>query len=131
MGRNRTFVEADVIERSVIAFRTTGYEGTSIDDLVQASGLHRGSLYKAFGSKRGIFLMALHNCTAPSPGDDTADLLLVALMELAPRDTEIRSVVFEILDDPASLHTADSLGRRLLERAAGPSTTGNDQQETS
>jgi TetR/AcrR family transcriptional repressor of nem operon len=131
MGRNRTFVETDVIARSAAAFRTTGYEGTSIDDLVQATGLHRGSLYKAFDSKRGLFVKALRNCTPASHGNDTADLLLVALMELAPRDSEIRSIVFEILADPASPHTADSLGRRLLERAYGPSPAPDTQKETS
>jgi TetR/AcrR family transcriptional repressor of nem operon len=130
MGRNRTFVEADVIARSAGAFRTTGYEGTSIDDLVQATGLHRGSLYKAFGSKRGLFVMALQDVTASSPGDNAADLLLVALMELAPRDPEVRSIVFEILGDPASPHTADSLGRRLLDRASAASPTSRDHQET-
>jgi TetR/AcrR family transcriptional repressor of nem operon len=130
MGRNRTFVEADVVALSAAAFRTTGYEGTSIDDLVRATGLHRGSIYKAFGSKRGLFVMALRACRAAGPGDHTADLLLVALMELAPRDAEIRALVFEILGDPDSPHTADSLGRRLLERAGGPSRAPHDDQET-
>lgn len=39
-------------------FLERGYEATAIDELVVACGLHRGSLYKAFGSKRGIFLAA-------------------------------------------------------------------------
>ncbi|WP_408649259.1 helix-turn-helix domain-containing protein [Streptomyces herbicida] len=33
-------------------FAERGYEGTSVDDLVRALGVHRGSLYKVFGSKR-------------------------------------------------------------------------------
>lgn len=118
MGRNRTFTETAVIAQCASVFRSTGYEGTSIDDLVQATGLHRGSLYKAFGSKRGVFLLALRQCAAPDvPATDATDLLLVALMELAPRDREIRSLVFEILEASAPPHTPQSLGQRLIDRA--------------
>ena len=64
MGRQRTFDEAEVIVQSASVFLRQGYEGTSIDDLLAATGLHRGSLYKAFASKRGLFLAAL--CMMPS-----------------------------------------------------------------
>lgn len=118
MGRNRTFVESDVVAKCAEMFRTTGYEGTSIDDLVQATGLHRGSLYKAFGSKRGLFVLALkQSATLATPTRDSTDLLLVAIMELAPRDPEIRSIAFNILSDTTPNHTPQSLGERLLERA--------------
>lgn len=118
MGRNRTFVETDVVAQCAAMFRTTGYEGTSIDDLVQATGLHRGSLYKAFGSKRGLFVLALEqSATLATPTNDTTDLLLVAFMELAPRDPEIRSIAFKILSGTTPKHTPQSLGARLLERA--------------
>ncbi|TFD57485.1 TetR/AcrR family transcriptional regulator [Cryobacterium sp. Hh7] len=118
MGRNRTFIESDVVAQCAEIFRRTGYEGTSIDDLVQATGLHRGSLYKAFGSKRGLFVLALRQSARPAiPTDDSTDLLLVALMELAPRDPEIRSISFDILSDAVPTHTPQALGERLLERA--------------
>ena len=41
------------------AFWSNGYRGTSLADLLDATGLSRGSLYAAFGDKRGIFLLAL------------------------------------------------------------------------
>ena len=115
------------------SFLERGYEATSIDDLVAATGLHRGSLYKAFGSKRGIFLAALHRlvrdelpaAAAHSDGPvagSALDLLLVAALELGPRDPEVRDLLRRacalLLEaeatsgDPATL-----LGRRLLERA--------------
>lgn len=104
-------------------FRNTGYEGTSIDDLVQTTGLHRGSLYKAFGSKRGLFVLALRQSIKPAtPTDDSTDLLLVALMELAPRDPEIRSIAFGSLSGSTPAHTPQSLGERLLARASGTLT---------
>lgn len=107
-----------MIGRCASAFRATGYEGTSIDDLVQASGLHRGSLYKAFGSKRGLFIQALNQVAdVNSASNEVTDLLLVALMELAPRDEEIAAMVSHILNRTEPRHTAASLGTRLLDRA--------------
>jgi TetR/AcrR family transcriptional repressor of nem operon len=121
MGRNRTFDEADIVARCAAVFRSTGYEGTSIDDLVHATGLHRGSLYKAFGSKRGVFLLGLQQSVGPNVDvHDATDLLLVALMELAPRDPEIRSLTLEILHSAQPPHTPQSLGQRLLDRVHEP-----------
>ena len=82
---------------SASVFLRQGYEGTSIDDLLAATGLHRGSLYKAFASKRGLFLAALTRTLpdlaggqAADAGDDALDLLLVALLERAPPHPEAR-----------------------------------------
>jgi len=41
------------------AFWSGGYHGTSLPDLLRATRLSRGSLYTAFGDKRGLFLHAL------------------------------------------------------------------------
>ncbi|MET8466379.1 TetR/AcrR family transcriptional regulator [Micromonospora zamorensis] len=40
-------------------FRTKGYEGTSMRDLAEATGLGSGSIYAAFGSKDGLYLAVL------------------------------------------------------------------------
>jgi len=40
-------------------FWSYGYNGTSLPDLIEGTGLSRGSLYKAFGDKKGLFLAAL------------------------------------------------------------------------
>jgi TetR/AcrR family transcriptional repressor of nem operon len=39
-------------------FWTSGYAGTSLDDLTAATGLGKGSLYGAFGDKHTLFLRA-------------------------------------------------------------------------
>lgn len=40
-------------------FRVKGYEATSVQDLVEGTGLNRFSLYNSFGSKRRLFLAVL------------------------------------------------------------------------
>lgn len=115
MGRPRSFSESAVLEAAARAFIAGGYEGTSIDDLVKALNLHRGSLYKAFGSKRGLFLATLrHYVSARLPhllqsasASGTSidvltqrrdlDLLLIAAVERGDRDAEVAALVREAL----------------------------------
>jgi AcrR family transcriptional regulator len=59
MGRPRGFDEEEVVRAAVALFARRSYDGTSVDDLVTHLGVHRGSLYKTFGSKRGLYLRAL------------------------------------------------------------------------
>ena len=50
----------DVLDRSMREFWEHGYRDTSVDDLVEATGVRPGSLYNAFpGGKRGLFLRSL------------------------------------------------------------------------
>ena len=41
------------------AFWAKGYEATSLADLMAVTGLHKGSLYQAFGDKHSLFVQAL------------------------------------------------------------------------
>nr|WP_272956017.1 TetR/AcrR family transcriptional regulator [Actinopolymorpha rutila] len=47
------------MDAAVEAFLARGYHATSLTDLTTATGLHRGSLYAAFGDKHSLFLAAL------------------------------------------------------------------------
>ena len=42
------------------AFWANGYEATSLADLVSVTGLHKGSLYQAFGDKHALFVQTLN-----------------------------------------------------------------------
>ena len=64
MARPRTFDEADVVARAREAFAETGFAGTSLDTLLEATGLARQSLYNAFGGKRELFMRAFLADTA-------------------------------------------------------------------
>ncbi|MFJ8693837.1 TetR/AcrR family transcriptional regulator [Streptomyces roseolilacinus] len=124
MGRPRTFDEAEVVEAAADLFARRAYDGVSVDDLVAHLGVHRNSLYKVFGSKRGLYLAALrwyleHRlrpllarvraapdpagalrelATSPDRGAEL-DLLLLAMAERAPVDPEAAGEVAGALRD--------------------------------
>ena len=64
VARPREFDEDEVIDRALTTFWEHGYEGTSIDDLVAATGLGRASLYGALGDKERIFGRAVERYCA-------------------------------------------------------------------
>jgi TetR/AcrR family transcriptional repressor of nem operon len=59
MGRPREFDTDQVLDSAVDVFWSKGFESTSVQALCQATGLNAGSLYAAFGDKRGLFIEAL------------------------------------------------------------------------
>lgn len=62
-GRPRAFDVDAVVGDAMEIFQTLGYAGTSLVDLIDGTGLTRGSLYKAFKDKRTLFLAALDRYT--------------------------------------------------------------------
>ncbi|MFK0243202.1 TetR/AcrR family transcriptional regulator [Amycolatopsis azurea] len=113
MGRRRAFDEDEVVRAAVGLFGGRAYDGVSVDDLVTHLGVHRNSLYKTFGSKRGLYLVALRRhlaedvrplaeALAAVPDAATAlrlvtsadlGLLLLAAVERAPADEEVAAEV--------------------------------------
>lgn len=59
MARPRTFDEDQVVAAARDQFWNRGYTATSVDELTEATGLGKGSLYGAFGDKHALFLRAL------------------------------------------------------------------------
>jgi AcrR family transcriptional regulator len=55
MARPREFDENEVLDKALQAFWARGYDATSVEDLVAATGLARASLYGAFGDKEQLF----------------------------------------------------------------------------
>ena len=58
-GRPREFDLGEALERAMNVFWLKGYDGSSLDDLQNAMGISRPSLYHAFGDKRSLFLKCL------------------------------------------------------------------------
>ncbi|MBV9947094.1 MAG: TetR/AcrR family transcriptional regulator [Myxococcales bacterium] len=83
MARPREFDEDEVLDLALATFWEHGYEGTSIDDLVAATGLGRASLYGAFGDKEQIFARALERYCAQAG----------AALESAEREASARAAL--------------------------------------
>lgn len=89
MARPRAFDEKQVLNAVRDQFWDAGYAATSLEDLMQVSGLGKGSLYAAFGDKRQLFLRVLHSYT-----DDSHAHLRKALGE-APRAVDALRMLLE------------------------------------
>ena len=64
MPRPKEFNPDDAIEKAMQVFWHKGYEATSMEDLLTAMDLNRGSLYDTFGDKRTLFLKVMDRyCT--------------------------------------------------------------------
>lgn len=58
-GRPRAFDEEAVLNQLTALFWQQGYGNTSMTDIVEASGVHKPSLYRTFGSKEELFATVL------------------------------------------------------------------------
>ncbi|MBG6143873.1 AcrR family transcriptional regulator [Labrenzia sp. EL_13] len=55
-GRPRKFDEDVTLDQVMQVFWRNGYAATSLDQIAEATGLNRPSLYAAFGSKKDMYL---------------------------------------------------------------------------
>lgn len=68
MPRVKQFNEEEVLQKAVAVFWKKGYHATSIQDLVNALGINRASIYHTFGDKQQLFERAF-NLYRQSSGD--------------------------------------------------------------
>ncbi|OIQ48939.1 HTH-type transcriptional repressor ComR [Pseudodesulfovibrio hydrargyri] len=61
MARNKEYEKDQVLNAATRVFWEKGYTGTSVNALVQATGLGKRSMYKEFGSKENLFRECLQN----------------------------------------------------------------------
>ena len=59
MGRNKDFDEEELLEKAVNVFWKKGYNATSAQDLVDALGINRSSLYNTYTDKKTLFTKSL------------------------------------------------------------------------
>jgi len=156
MARPREFDRDAALEKALRVFWAKGFAATSTDDLREAMGIGRQSLYGAFGDKRTLYLEALdtyqqrtntghvRRLSGPtSPIKGIEDLLcgLVAEddCERALGCMGVGSVgEFGVTDPDLNARRASAgavLGRRIMERVlegqqAGEINAGLDPDET-
>lgn len=59
MPWEKQFNKDEALDKAMQAFWARGYEATSMQHLVDCTGVNRGSLYATFGDKRALFLSTL------------------------------------------------------------------------
>ncbi|MEU4667590.1 TetR/AcrR family transcriptional regulator [Amycolatopsis sp. NPDC023774] len=114
MGRLRQFDPDVAVEQAMQVFWRQGYAATTPQDLVDALGIGKGSLYHAFGSKHGLFERALRRYR-----DREAQRLVDALGGPGPVKERLRRALRELVEmdlaDPdrrgcLAVNTAAELG---------------------
>ena len=121
VGRPREFDEEAALEAAMEAFWKKGYESTSLADLCTCTGLHKGSLYQAFGDKHALFMRSLKHYAdtefkesaavvlqheSPLEGiralvrevceyaeEGKGCMMINSMVELAPHDPEVRKAI--------------------------------------
>jgi TetR/AcrR family transcriptional regulator, transcriptional repressor for nem operon len=61
MPKTKQFDEAAVLDKARDVFWKQGYNGSSMEELVKATGLSRSSIYDSFGDKHGLFTKTLEH----------------------------------------------------------------------
>ncbi|MGW9196697.1 TetR/AcrR family transcriptional regulator [Micromonospora chersina] len=102
MARTREFDLDAAVDAAMEVFRRKGYEGASMRDLAEATGLGSGSLYAAFGSKDGLYLAAL---------DRYRQRYAAPLVEMLRAGSDAREVIREVFVGVVDDIAGD--GRRL------------------
>lgn len=105
MARPREFDEEEVIANAQQAFWAQGYDATSVSDLMDATGLAKGSLYKGFGDKRQLFIQALNSYL---------DAGHEALLELDSASGSGREAIEQFLYGVARMSTGQGVRRGCL-----------------
>jgi TetR/AcrR family transcriptional repressor of nem operon len=59
MARPAKYPRETMLERALELFWTKGYEGTSVQDLLDALDIHKGTLYDSFGDKHALYMEVL------------------------------------------------------------------------
>jgi AcrR family transcriptional regulator len=93
-GRPRNFDADLVLENAMQLFWSKGYEATSLQDLLDATGLSKSSLYESFGNKQQVFEAAFTRYF-----DVRTKHMKERLEQAASPLTFIRECLVSVLDD--------------------------------
>lgn len=119
MARPREFQIEEALGGAMDVFWSKGYDGAALPDLLEGMGITRGSLYKAFGDKKSLFLRVLDLYEA--------EAILPAEMMLCDPSVTGRARVRALFDTVVAAAAAgDRRGCLLCAAAAGPAARDAD-----
>lgn len=100
MAGKKAFLPDHALKKAMDLFWERGYEASSVEDLVQSTGIGRGSLYATFGDKHALYLAALDQYC------ETQQAFLSSLLQLEGSLQQILATMFQtyidlLLSDPA------------------------------
>lgn len=127
MARPRKIEKEDALEAAMQAFWRKGFEATSMQDLMEATGLKKGSIYQTFGDKKALFLEALNRYAdsvfhdfqktfrdAATPMDGMRVFLTETLVNFALQET-VRKGCF-VVNTTIELASHDEDSRAIIQR---------------
>jgi len=94
MPRPREFDIDTALDSAMQVFWAKGYESTSLDDLCEATGVGRSSLYSAFSDKRDLYLRALDHYE-----NGSVERIVAALAKPVPIRTALAGFLERMIDD--------------------------------
>lgn len=98
MARPKAFAEQDALQAAMETFWRKGYHQTSMQDLVDAMGINRASLYDTFADKHTLYKLALtHYCDLNTA--EMAEVIAEANTARAKIQAIFDRVLREILED--------------------------------
>lgn len=88
MGRNVEFNKEETVKKAMNVFWEKGYNGTSMQDLVDAMQINRSSLYNTIGDKQQLF----HECVSSYADQVMEETKQKAAMEKSPLQALIKII---------------------------------------
>ncbi len=86
-GRPRAFDPEAALDSILEVFWRAGYSASSLDDICEAAGMNRPSVYAAFGDKRALYLRAIERYR---------EISRIQMREAFAHDAPVREILREI-----------------------------------
>ncbi|MDR0213967.1 MAG: TetR/AcrR family transcriptional regulator [Comamonas sp.] len=115
--RPKEFEPDEIADAAMQVFWQRGYAATSIQDLVQGTGLSRSSLYSTFESKQGLYERALQRYSA----------ITTANVELLSGAGPAKDLIERLLKQVAESELSDPLQRGCLVANASLELAAHDE----
>lgn len=115
--RPKEFEPDEIADAAMQVFWQRGYAATSIQDLVQGTGLSRSSLYSTFESKQGLYERALQRYSA----------ITTANVELLSGPGPAKDLIERLLKQVAESELSDPLQRGCLVANASLELAAHDE----